>query len=364
MRSFRTNRVNRSRALALASLTIALAFAAPALSKTIAPKAGKPRVATGGVSHLQKTPGQLNGSLTGQLNGSVAPNGLATGYYFQYGPTNAYGSQTPTANLAAGTTNVKVSQTVTGLLPGYHYRLVASNSDGQAVGKDKVLATTKKRLQFTFPKIKGHGRVAGYRGTYTLSGTLIGLGSGNHPLALQAEPYPYKGGFTTVGSIIATNAAGGFSFVISQLIQSTRFRVEALGPHPSYSATLPIYVAVNVIIHVRAATHAGLARVYGTVAPATAGVVIIEVLKPGKETIKREASGPRGVPVGSSKLKRATTTLSRFSVVVGIPSTARYRAFVRIGKGPLVSGYSRNILIRTSVVGKSKKGKGKPKTKG
>lgn len=352
MRNFRTNRVTVWHVLALASVAIALASAAPALSKTTAPKTGKPQISTGGVGH-------------GQLNGSVNPNGFATAYYFQYGPTTAYGSQTPTVNLAAGTTIVKVGQTVNGLLPGYHYRLVASNQDGQSVGKDKAVGSSQKRLKFIFAKIKGSGRLAGYRGTYILNGTLTGLGNGNHQIALQSNPYPYKAAYTTVGSAIATNAAGGFSFRISQLTQSTKFRVEVLGTRPSYSAALLVDVAVSVTIHVRAATHAGLARVYGTVAPATVGEVIVEVLKPGKETVKREATGPRAVPVGATKLRRATATLSRFSIVLKIPSTAHYRAYVRLAKGPLVSGNSPNILIRTSVTPtKSKKGKGKPKKKG
>jgi hypothetical protein len=361
MRSLTSSRVTHPRVLALTSIAIALTFAAPALSKTSAPTTGSPHVSTGGVSHIQKSPGSLAGTATAQLNGAVNPDGLATSYYFQYGPTSAYGLQTPTLSLPVGTTVVKVGQTASGLLPGYHYRLVASNSSGQSFGKDKILASSKKGLQFSFPKVKGHGRLAGYRGTYLLSGTLAGLGGGNHPLALQADPYPYTAGFTTVGAPSTTTPTGGFSIRTPLLTQSTNFRVEAVGPSPSYSAPVSVYVAVSVTIHVRAATQAGLARVYGTVAPATAGEVIIEQLVPAKETAKREATGPRGVPVGSSKLKRGTSTRSRFSAVVTIPRTGNYRAYVRVAKGPLVSGYSRDIQIHTSVPVKSKKGNGTPK---
>ena len=66
--------------------------------------------------------------------GHVNPNGLATGYYFQYGTTTAYGAQTPLAPAGNGTISVKLSQTITGLQPAttYHYRIVATNSAGTA----------------------------------------------------------------------------------------------------------------------------------------------------------------------------------------------------------------------------------------
>ncbi|HYM55143.1 MAG TPA: hypothetical protein VES97_07250 [Solirubrobacteraceae bacterium] len=356
MRSLRIDRAAVLRALALTVLAAALALASPALSKTTTktPTPGKPHAATGGVDHF-------HGS-TGQLNGSVNPGGLETTYYFQYGPTTAYGSQTPAVAVPAGFNGVKVGQTVNGLLPGYHYRLVANNKDGQSLGKDKTVAGSKKRLRFSFGKVKGPQRLTGYRGTYVLSGTLTGVGGGNHPIVLQADPYPYRGAFTNVGPVTATNAAGGFSFHISQLTQNTKFRVEALGARPLFSQPLVVSVAVNVTIHARVSAHTGLARVYGTVAPAVAGTVIVQVLKPAKEGGKHEATGPKAQTVSATKLKRATATLSRFSIVLKIRGTGHYRVYVRLAKGPLVSGYSQNVLIRVHTApAKKRKGKGKKK---
>jgi hypothetical protein len=353
MRSFRVNRLGVLQMIVLASLATTLALASPALSSTATTKSGKPHVSTGGVAHVHET--------SGQLSGTVNPEGLQSTFYFQYGPTAAYGSQTPTVTLAAGSTSVKVGQTVSGLLPGYHYRLVASNKDGQVDGKDKTFTGAAKRLKFEFAKQKGRDRVTSYRGTYILSGTLTGIGNGNHPVMLQANPYPYKGTFAAVGPITATNAAGAFSFHISQLTQSTKFRLEAVGARPIYSSPLTVSVAVKVTIHVRSVAHASLARVYGTVAPAVAGVVIVEVMRPAKETSKREASGPRAVAVGATKLKRATATLSRFSVVLSLPGTGHYRVYVKLAKGPLVSGNSPNILVR--ILTPPTKGKGKAKLK-
>jgi uncharacterized protein YkwD len=77
----------------------------------------------------------------GTLTGAVNPNGLPTSYHFDYGPTPAYGSSTPAADAGSGTGSVQASAGLGNLAPGsiVHYRLVATNADGQTVGLDRVL---------------------------------------------------------------------------------------------------------------------------------------------------------------------------------------------------------------------------------
>jgi phosphodiesterase/alkaline phosphatase D-like protein len=64
------------------------------------------------------------------VSGTVNPEGLPTTYYFQYGQSTAYGSQTASAETPAGTT-AQPSATLSGLGPDttYHYRVVASNEN-------------------------------------------------------------------------------------------------------------------------------------------------------------------------------------------------------------------------------------------
>jgi hypothetical protein len=66
------------------------------------------------------------------LNGTVNPGAVATGYYFEYGPTTAYGSKTAEVSAGSGTSGIKVSQTIKGLTAGTHYyfRLVATSVAG------------------------------------------------------------------------------------------------------------------------------------------------------------------------------------------------------------------------------------------
>jgi hemolysin type calcium-binding protein len=77
------------------------------------------------------------------LNGSVDPNGRATSYYFEYGPTTAYGSKTQARSAGAGTSPVGVAIEATGLAAGktYHFRLVASSDAGTSRGDDRSFTT-------------------------------------------------------------------------------------------------------------------------------------------------------------------------------------------------------------------------------
>ncbi len=77
------------------------------------------------------------------LNGSVNPNGAETTYYFEYGPTTAYGSQTTAKSAGSGTGPANVSESVAGLEPEteYHYRLAAVNSEGTTYGADATFTT-------------------------------------------------------------------------------------------------------------------------------------------------------------------------------------------------------------------------------
>jgi len=97
--------------------------------------AGTPVVVTGAATGVTAT--------TATLGGTVNPAGIAGAYVFQYGPTTAYGLQTPGQPVAAGTAAVAASRAVTGLTPGtiYHYRLTATNVATTATGADATFVT-------------------------------------------------------------------------------------------------------------------------------------------------------------------------------------------------------------------------------
>jgi phosphodiesterase/alkaline phosphatase D-like protein len=81
------------------------------------------------------------------LNGKLDPDGLATTYYFEWGPTTAYGTNAPSgppgASAGGGLGITAVSAPIDGLssYTTYHYRLVATNSVGTTYGADQTLTT-------------------------------------------------------------------------------------------------------------------------------------------------------------------------------------------------------------------------------
>jgi Ca2+-binding RTX toxin-like protein len=98
-----------------------------------------PEVETGEATAVKAT--------TATIGGTVNPEGSTTSYYFEYGPTTAYGTKIPVSPKAVGTgfSSVAVSQALTGLAQGttYHYRLVATNSAGTETGFDQTFLTLK-----------------------------------------------------------------------------------------------------------------------------------------------------------------------------------------------------------------------------
>ncbi len=78
-----------------------------------------PGVSTGPATQVSK-----NGAT---LTAVVSPNKQATTYFFEYGPTTGYGSQTAAATVPAGTVPVTVTAAVQGLEAQtiFHYRIVA-----------------------------------------------------------------------------------------------------------------------------------------------------------------------------------------------------------------------------------------------
>jgi hypothetical protein len=94
-----------------------------------------PTVTTGNATTVTAS----NATITGIVNA----NGLATGYYFQWGTTAAYGNVTPTISLPAQWTPLDAYADLMNLSPAttYHYRMVATNSVGITSGADREFTT-------------------------------------------------------------------------------------------------------------------------------------------------------------------------------------------------------------------------------
>ena len=77
------------------------------------------------------------------LNGKVNPSGQATTYWFKYGLTNAYGSETTHESAGSGSAAIAKAAAVSGLTAGteYHFRMFAENGTGTSMGVDRTFKT-------------------------------------------------------------------------------------------------------------------------------------------------------------------------------------------------------------------------------
>jgi len=267
------------------------------------------------------------------LTGSLNPNGANTSYYFQYGVTRAYGSQTAIADAGAGSKTISVRLPITGLQPitVYHYRLVAVNASGATIGDDEKLLTTKVPLSLA---ILASPNPVTFGGLITVQGTLSGTDNAKRAVVLQANPFPYTGGFQSVGNPELTTATGGFSFTLLNQEQSTQFRVFTTTNTPVISPVASENVAVRVSSHVARTKRRGFARIYGTVTPAVIGAQV---------GMLRIAQG-HGILAGGTGVKPGNSISGKFSRVVRVKKGA-YRVLVKVAPGGVVSAYGTPLLI-------------------
>jgi hypothetical protein len=275
-----------------------------------------------------------------QLVGYVNPRNAATSYYFQYGPTTAYGSQTPAGSAGSGTSEARASAPVAGLESGtiYHFRLVATNSAGTTIGPDHQFTTVRVPLAF---QVSASPNPVALGGSLTIQGTLSGSGSAGRELQLQMNPFPFADGMMPYGSPVTTDAAGHFSFAVASLMESARFRVATVGAPVATSAVVSEGVSVRVALHARRLRLGGhgrrLYRFYGTVTPVDLGArAIFELLRPGGRTLV----------VGATSVKRGNAHSCRFSSVVRIRRPGLYEALVIVSNGRNASGHSDPLRIR------------------
>ena len=312
--------------LCLAGLLALTVFAGAPTARAAASSA--PSVSTGGVSNVAYS--------SAILYGYVDARGEVTSYYFQYGPTGAYGAQSPLAPAGNGTSSVKLSQAIAGLQSGitYHYRIVASGPGGTVRGADRTFRTPKVPLSV---QIAGVPNPVVFGGSFSVVGTLSGTGASTHAVVLQANPFPYVAGFKTVGSPELTSSTGGFSFPFAGLFENTQLRVVTVGSPVVTSSVVLENVAVRISFHVGRAHRRGYVRLYGTVAPAEVGALVgFQRLVPGGRTVNQ----------GGTVVRAGTSTVSSFSGALRVRRRGLYRVLIKVADGAHVSAYSAPVLVR------------------
>jgi hypothetical protein len=290
-----------------------------------APAAGRPAAATGAASDVSFS--------SATVGGSINPNASNTSYYFQYGPTRAYGGQSAIADAGGGARAVRVRVALAGLQPltVYHYRLVAVNATGATVGGDATFLTSKVPLSLG---LLASPNPVLFGGTAIVQGTLAGTENANRTVVLQAFLFGATG-FQNFGNPELTNAFGSFSFPILNMTQVTQFRVVTTTKPAVISPVVVENVAVRVSSHVARTRRRGFVRISGGVTPAANGMQV---------GILRIVHG-HGVLVGGTILRHLNASSSQYSRVVHVRPGV-YRVLVRVVGGAQVSNYGPPLVFR------------------
>jgi hypothetical protein len=288
--------------------------------------AAAPTITTGGVSNIAPT--------TATLNGTVDPNGTATSYIFQLGPTRLYGASTPTQSAGGGKKAVHVSVPVSGLAPAttYHYRLVGLRGSRTFFGKDRTFKTKRQPLGVSLAATPNPIRIGG---STTLAGVLSGTGNANRQVQLQANTWPYTAGFQPVGNNQVTNASGGFAFTLLAVTVNTQYRV-LMPAKPGVVSPVVVLGTTNKVTR-HAKVHRGLRRgrihFWGTIRPALDGAAVyIQKLRRGV-----------WVNIGQTAAKHTSKGISRYSKRVRQKHGGRYRVLVVDASGAHSPSVSRSI---------------------
>jgi len=202
-----------------------------------------------------------------ELRGAINPDSLATHYHFEYGTTTAYGTSVPIPDedIGAGDSAVDVAKEIAGLPANttYHYRIVATNSEGATASGDQAFTTappkptvetlpvTESAAGFTLnAKVDPNGGATTYHFDFgitaaygqSIPGTEVSVGSGNAAVAVSQlvtglppeVPYHYR--------VVATNAGG--TTVGQDVFFMTPAAAKGGNPQPGGAQSTPVQTPV------------------------------------------------------------------------------------------------------------------------
>jgi hypothetical protein len=174
---------------------------------------------------------------TAKVGFTINPNGAATTYVVEYGPTMSYGKKTTPVEIGATSGPQSLTQTLTGLEPGktYHFHVLATNSAApKGVGGADQSFTTESNAPLVGPPAVSNVNVLsvtettakvgftidpdGADTTYTIEyGPTTSYGQETAPVDIGATPGPQSLTQTLTGlepgktyhfHVLATNSAG------------------------------------------------------------------------------------------------------------------------------------------------------------
>jgi hypothetical protein len=187
------------------------------------------------------------------LTGTVDPAGHSTSWYFEFGPSTAYGTKTASQNTGSARGAGAIAVPIAALAPGmtYHVRLVATNAAGTSYGADIAFATAGPAVT-----ISRSGSAAIYGRRVTLRGR-VSSRQANATVSIFALRMG-RGSFTAVARVL-TGVDGTWSLSVRPPIRTT-YKVLFGGGNAVTTVAVRPAVSLTARSDGRFATHVGGAR--------------------------------------------------------------------------------------------------------
>lgn len=169
-------------------------------------------------------------SVTGNsatLNGTVNANGNSTTVTFEYGLTTAYGTTLPgVPATVTGTSATPVSLGITGLTPNtlYHFRVNASNTQGNSNGADMTFTTGAAPPTVVTTAATGVGL-----NTATLNGTVNANGSSTAVTFQYGLTTAYGSTVTATPSPVTGSVVTSVSAALTGLVANSLYHFRVVG---------------------------------------------------------------------------------------------------------------------------------------
>ena len=148
------------------------------------------------------------------LTGTILANGHPTRWYFQYGPTTAYGLRTPIESAGSSpSSSLAVAHTIIGLIPNstYQFRLVAVNADGTAVGANGMFVMPGPALSLSSAEVL-------FGGSVMLSGSVPNRAA-NEPVTIYGDATP-SASFVELATVL-TGSGGTWAYELKPMIATS-----------------------------------------------------------------------------------------------------------------------------------------------
>lgn len=264
------------------------------------------------------------------LTGAVDPRGQSTTYYFQWGTTAAYGSQTSPASAGAANTTTRVSAAIAALAPGttYHYRIVASSGSGTSAGADRTFTTAAPSM---VTLSASPGRLA-FGGATRLTGTVAGAGRAHTTVTLERASSA-AGPFVGAG-VVRTGANRTFAFSALPAGR-TYYRVIVPGA-TSPTVLVTVHFRIALFVSRRHPRGGHRVRFHGTVHPARNGLRVL---------IQRLGPDHHWHTIRAPRLHPTQRNTAAYSVFIRIRRNGLWRALVGPNRGN-ARAFSPRIRIR------------------